>query len=160
ANERAECGIGYGGGNDGDELPFFLEWAASPAEFSHDHVSGRLDTAPEAHRIRLPGKFLNALADHRVAEDDRGRGPVPDGVMLSSYDVANVTGAEAVTRVFGSEVLRDGFRVGSLPVATAVLVPKDAGPASGAEGPGYEAGHPADTAPRLKNLRGHGTVGR
>ena len=98
-------------GGDGRDLLAVVDRAGLLLDLGDDRVDGGLDAALDDHRVRPGGHDAKALADHRLAEHDRGRGAVAGDVVGLGRDFLEQLRAHVLERIFELDVAGDGDAV-------------------------------------------------
>ena len=112
-------------------------------ELGDDGLDGLLDAALDDHRVGAGGDVAEALADHRLAEDDRGGRAVAGDVVGLGRDFLEELGAHVLERVVELDVAGDRDAVVGDRGRAELLVEDDVA-ALGADRHLHRVGEPVD----------------
>ena len=106
-DDLADLRIRGADGGDGRDLLAVVDRAGLLLDLGDDGVDGLLDAALDDHRVGAGADDPQALADHRLAEHDRGGGAVAGDVVGLGRDFLEELGAHVLERVVELDVASD-----------------------------------------------------
>ncbi len=110
-DDLADLGIRRGDGRDGRDLLARADRPRRRLDLGDDGLDGALDAVLEHHRVRPGGHVAEALADDRLAEDDRGGRAVAGDVVGLGGDLLEELRAHVLEGVLELDVARDRHAV-------------------------------------------------
>ncbi len=109
--QLADVRVARGDGGDGGHVGLVVDVAGGVAQGLADGLDGLVDAALEAHRVGAGGHRAQALVDHRLGEDGRGRGAVTGDVVGLGGDLLGELRTEVLERVVELDLAGDGHAV-------------------------------------------------
>ena len=106
-DDPADLGIGRADRRDSRDLGAVVDRARLALELRDDRLDALLDAALEAHRVGPGADVLEALGDHRLAEDDRGRGAVAGDIVGLGGDLLEELRAHVLEGILELDLLGD-----------------------------------------------------
>jgi hypothetical protein len=100
-----------GDGRHRGDLLLGLDVLGRGGQLLGDGLDGLLDAALDAHRVRTRGHVAQALADHRLGEDRRGRRTVTGDVVGLLRDLLDELGPDLLVGVLELDLLGDAHTI-------------------------------------------------